>query len=134
MLRYLFLLLLSICFLFAKSQKSISPADFRLCIDSFGCSDSLLKITQKQLLNAKIVSANFTWFTITRLTFYFSSEFGTDATVQSCAGNMFCDKLKPFLERSGPGTVLTISAEGVNKSGKKVTWRDLSIKVVDISQ
>jgi len=120
-------------FLFAKCQRSITPADFRLCLDNFGCADSTLKITKKQLLNAKIVTSNFSWFTITRLTFYFSLLPGRDVTTQSCTGNMFCDKLRPFLERCGPGAVLTISAEGVNKSGKKVQWRDLSIKVEDVN-
>ncbi len=122
MIKFVFLLLMSMCFLFTKGQKSITPDDFRLCLDSYGCSDSTLRITKKQLLNAKMITPNFSWFTITQLTFYLSSGFGTDVTTQSCTGNMFCDKLKPFLERCGPGAVLTISAEGVNKSGKKIQW------------
>ena len=114
-----------------NGQKQITPDDFRLCLDDLGCSDSTLKITKKQLLNAKTVTPNFSWFTITNLTFYFNAEFGNDVTVQTCKGDFFCDKIKPLLERCGPGAILVISAEGVNKSGKKIQWGDITLKVVE---
>jgi hypothetical protein len=134
MKRYAFLFLMSGSFLFTKGRVSITPADFRLCLDSFGCSDSILSITKKQLLDARVVTPNFSWFKITRLTFYFNSGFGSDVTIGSCIGNRFCGELKPFLDRCETGALLTISAEGINKSGKKVEWRDLSIKIVDATQ
>lgn len=113
-----------------KGQKQITPEDFRLCLDDLGCSDSTLKITKKQLLNAKTVTPNFTWFTITQLAFYFSPRFGNDVTVQTCKGNFFCEELKPLIQRSGPGTSLIISAKGVNKKGEEIQWNDIRIELV----
>jgi hypothetical protein len=110
--------------------QTITPADFRLCLDGYGCPDSVLKLTKKQLLSAKTISPNFSWFTITGLTFYFGAGFGTDVNVQSCTGNSFCRKLQPIIERCGPDAVLIIEATGINKSGKKMGWSLLRIRVV----
>lgn len=114
----------------SSGQKPITPDDFRLCLDNLACSDSTLKITKEQLLNAKTITPNFSWFTITQLTFYFSPEFGMDVTAETCTGDSFCDKIRPLLERCGPGATLMISAEGINKSGKKIQWSDMRLKII----
>ncbi|MFT3978845.1 MAG: hypothetical protein QM687_00135 [Ferruginibacter sp.] len=115
---------------FSKSQ-SITPDDFRLCLDNYPCPDSTLKLTRKQLYEAKKFVANFSWFTITNLTFYFSPEFGNDVTVQNCQSDNFCSKLKPLLDRCRPGGIIHVVAQGHNKAGKIINWAGMTIKIIE---
>ena len=127
------LLITYLCLLFVISKgQTITPDDFKLCLDNYGCSDSTLKLTKKQLLGAKVLTPNFSWFTITELTFYFSPQFGTDVMVQNCKGNIFCTGLRPIFERCGPGATVTISAKGHNKSSVLINWGEITIKITDL--
>ena len=80
-------------------------------------------------MNAKEVTPNFSWFTITELTFYFSAEFGMDTFIANCKSNKFCKELVSIIERCMPGGIISISAIGHNKSGLKMNWGTLIIKI-----
>ncbi|HTB52712.1 MAG TPA: hypothetical protein VK718_08050 [Ferruginibacter sp.] len=114
---------------FSVSVKAqVTTKDFKLYIDSLGCSDTTVRITKDALLHAKKVTANFPWLTI-RSIYIYTGEGNYTSEIVSIVnqGNILSDSTKKWLERLEPGNTLSININGYNKQGKSVDWNPLYI-------
>jgi hypothetical protein len=122
--------------LFSKgyTQKTIiTPNDLRLCLDQLGCSDSILRISKEALLNAKMVTANFSWLTIKKLIIYMGEgNYTSEIIMTSDEGNVISDETKKtYFQRLKVGTPITIEVEAYNKKGNRIFWTALSIIITE---
>jgi hypothetical protein len=106
--------------------------DFKLCLDSFGC-EKKLTISKKQLLDIKKVKPNFKFFHIKHTRIYFGTGIlnPTNVILMGVSGDSITIFNKKFLEKihSNTNTPITILAEGLNNSGKEMTWGKLEIYI-----
>lgn len=114
----------------AKSQ-GVTPADFKLCLDDLGCKN--VRITKDQLLKAKGVYANFSWFKIESITIYIGQgNYSDEITTIADSSNLFSKRTKEFFRKwIRPPKIITIVAHGTNPQGIDVKWADLFLTVVE---
>ncbi len=114
-----------------SSNAQITPKDFRLCIDQYGCSDSVLKISKEDLLKANKITPNFSWFTIKSLTIYVGEgNFTSEMTVINVKGDAINNEAKKIFQRLKPGGLATFEVEGYNKNNERVHWTSLSLRIL----
>ena len=126
---FFFLMILSIP---AFCQKTLTQADFKLCLDNFGCSDSTLRLTKENLLSAKKITANFPWLDIRKLIIYMGEgNYTSEMMITIDEGNLISDKTKNvYFKRLMPGTPVSIEVEGYNRKGQRIPWSSLSILII----
>jgi hypothetical protein len=118
-----------VCCLFVTVSKgqSLTAADFKLCLDTFGCKNRI-SLTKKQLLEADKFEANFNFLHIKSLTIYIGSGC-TAGNSYFNKGNILSKEMKKIFERipANESVPIFITASGVNNSGKEINWGGLTI-------
>ncbi len=126
------LLLLSLVLSTTFCNAQLTIKDFRLCLDNTLCGDSVLRISKAELLNAKTVTANFSWFNITSATVYIGSgNYTSEIITVALRNNKFNDQTAALFKRLVPGMLVTIIVDGHNAQMRKVDWSSLSIIVTE---
>jgi hypothetical protein len=109
----------------------LTAADFKLCLDTFGCKDRIF-LTKKQLLAANKFEANFNFLHIKNLTIYIGAGC-TSGNIFHNKGNVLSKQMKKIFERIPANVVVPIfiTATGVNNSGTEINWGGLTIFIKD---
>ncbi len=106
--------------------------DLKLCLENVGCSDSTIRITKANLLKGGKLIPNFSWFTIKGLIIYIGEgNFASEMITITANVENLNTQIKTFSEKLSPGSSLTIEVEGCNRSGKRVNWPGLRIKIIE---
>ena len=119
------------CFFTESKSQNYTIDDFKLCLDTFGC-EKKITITKKQLLDIKKIKPNFNFFHIKHTRIYFGAGVLQQSVILM---GVFGDSITIFTEKfinkihSNTNTPITIVAEGVNNSGKELTWGKLEIYI-----
>jgi len=110
------------------NSQTLTPKDFKLCLDDLGCSN--LMISKQALLNANKITANFSWLNIKSLTIYIGwGNYTNEIVAITNKGNIINEDTKKLFKRLQPGTPVTIEVVGYNKKGQRVPWAALSIMI-----
>jgi hypothetical protein len=105
----------------------LTVADFKLCLDTFGCKDKII-LTKKQLLSANKIEANYNFLHIKSLTITIGIGC-TSGNIHYNKGNVLSKEIKRIFERIPTNEVVPIfiTATGVNNSGTEINWGGLTI-------
>jgi hypothetical protein len=114
------------------AQSQLTVKDFKLCLDSIKCTDSVLLITKDELLKSKKITPNYSWFTIESATVYIGQgNFTSEIIIVNLPNNEFTPESRKKFERLKSGGVITIEVKGHNKQNVPTDWGTLSIKIID---
>lgn len=113
------------------SAAQITEKDFKLCIDNIGCSDSTLKISKQQLLNAKKVTPNFPWLTIKSLIISIGEgNYTSEMLVTLVKGDTINEEVLNKFKLIQTGGLVTIEVEGYNKNNGRIPWASMFLRII----